>query len=60
MPSVVTPNDQPGLGQGYNQPVEKYDSEHGKYDHNVPADPPNLPNANPAGPDPSPFRVGGQ
>jgi hypothetical protein len=53
-----TPNDQPGLGSQYNEPTEKYDSEHGKYQHNVPAEP-NLPNPQPAGPNPSPFKIGG-
>lgn len=56
------PNDQTGVGQGqtYNQPVEKYDSEHGTWKPNVPRDgnPGNFPNTNPAGPDPSPFKVG--
>jgi len=39
-------------------PIEKYDSEHGKYVDGM-SNPPTLPNAAPAGPDPSPFKVGG-
>lgn len=53
------PNDQAGLGSSYTQPIEKYDSEHGKYVHNIPPEP-NLPNAgNAGGADPSPFKIGG-
>ena len=54
-------NDQSSVGQDrqYKEAVEKYDAENGKYQGNVPAEP-NLPNASPAGPDPSPFKVGGQ
>jgi len=56
---MSTPNDMTGVGidGSTKQPTDKYDSEHGKYSHNVPAEP-NLPNPGPAGPDPSPFRVG--
>jgi hypothetical protein len=60
---MSTPNDQSGVGQGqtYNQPTEKYDAEHGKYEGNVPRNgqPVNIPNANSAASDPSPFKVGG-
>lgn len=54
-------NDQSNVGQDrqYNEAVKKYDAEHGTYKPNVPTEP-NLPNASPAGPDPSPFKVGGQ
>jgi len=55
----MDPKDTNSIGQGrqYNEAVEKYDAEHGKYNHNVPTEP-NLPNVNPAGPDPKPFKVG--
>lgn len=48
-----------GVGQAekYKEVVEKYDAEHGTYKDNVPREP-NLPNAQPAGPDPSPFKIG--
>lgn len=51
-----------GVGQAgtYKEVVEKYDAEHGKYQDNVPANGTvaGLPNASPAAPDPSPFKVG--
>jgi hypothetical protein len=63
MMMAQNPNDQTGVGQGmqYNQPTEKYDAEHGKYEGNVPrtGGPDNFPNLQPAGPDPNPFKVGG-
>jgi len=46
-----------GQGKTHNEAVEKYDQENGKYQDNVPAGP-HVPNAAPAAPDPSPFKIG--
>jgi len=56
---MPTPNDQTGVGLDgtHKQPTDKYDAEHGKYQQNVPEGT-HVPNASPAAPDPSPFRVG--
>lgn len=50
--------DDVGQGRQYDEAVKKYDAEHGTYKSNVPLEP-NLPNANPAGPDPSPYKIEG-
>ena len=58
----MSQNDADGVGQSgtYKEPIEKYDAEKGKYQQNVPRDGQvnGLPNANPAAPNPSPFKVG--
>lgn len=55
-------NEADGVGQSgtYKEVVEKYDAEHGKYNSNVPRDGTvqGLPNAAPAAPNPSPFKIG--
>lgn len=53
------PNDTSDVGpdKTYVDVTKKYDAEHGKYQSNVPLEP-NLPNANPAGPNPSPYKIG--
>lgn len=59
MPETKNPADGVGQGQAYNDAVDKYDAEHGKYRDNVPAGGmTGMPNANPAAPDPSPFKIG--
>ena len=57
MPDQKNPAEGVGQDGTFKQVTDRYDAEHGKYADNVPTAP-NLPNANPAGPDPSPFKVG--
>lgn len=51
-----------GVGQSdtYKDVTDRYDAEHGKYQSNVPRDGQvvGLPNASPAAPNPSPFKLG--
>jgi hypothetical protein len=52
--------DNVGQAGTYKEVTEKYDAEHGTFKQNVPRDGTvsGLPNANPASPDPSPFKLG--
>jgi len=55
-------NQADGVGQSgtYKEVIEKYDAEHGTYSDNVKRTGTlqGMPNANPAAPDPAPFKLG--
>lgn len=59
-PSIPSSDAAQSVGQDrqYKDMTEKYDAEHGKYNHNIQGETPNLPNAGQAGQDPSPYKIG--